>query len=163
MEIPLPLGVGSFSMHCIEEPEIVKGPTVVEYLDENGKVQIGQSENTTSVWHTALKPFTRDTFSMAIKATYAEFAGENGKIAKMPIYKDPATDRAPGGDNMKKSQRGCCVVYRWMGEYHYEDGHTWEDSVKDNRQELVTVFKNGELVHEETLQEIRQRLNNGKF
>ena len=158
------LGVGSFSMHCIEEPEIVKGPTVVEYLDENGKVQIGQSENTTSVWHTALKPFTRDTMSMAIKSTYAEFTDENGNVKKMPIYKDPATDRAPGGDNMKKSQRGCCIVVEKDGEYTFTDGHTWDEAHENNvLQAMKPVFRDGEMISEVTLSEVRCRLNNGKF
>lgn len=46
-----------------------------------------------------LKPFTRDTFSSCIKATYCEIDGK-----PYPIFKDPKE----GG--FKKSQRGCCVV-----------------------------------------------------
>ena len=127
------LGVGSFSMHCIEE---------------DGE----------------LKPFTRDTFSMAIKAVYAEFKNEDGTITKMPIYKDPKTDKGEGGGNFKKSQKGCCSVIwkdKWSRKITYVDELTWEESMKDTLME--TVFKDGKMVKEETLADIRNRLNWGKF
>jgi nicotinamide phosphoribosyltransferase len=127
------LGVGSFSMHCIEEDGV-------------------------------LKPFTRDTFSMAIKPIYAEFTDENGAVTKLPVYKDPKTDREAGGGNFKKSQKGCCSVIwkdKWKKEITYVDGLTWEESMRDTLME--TVFKDGKMVKEESLAEIRNRLNNGKF
>lgn len=48
-----------------------------------------------------LKPFTRDTFSSCIKATYCEIDGR-----PYPIFKNPKD----GG--FKKSQRGLCHVYK---------------------------------------------------
>lgn len=157
------LGVGSFSMHCIEEDEIVNGYEVAYRQNGNG-VELGSTEEIRSVWHTALKPFTRDTFSMAIKAVYAEFTDENGKVTKMPIYKDPKTDRVAGGDNMKKSQKGCCLVYKTAdGEYHYQDGYNWDELGTVVNQELKTVFKDGEMIVDDTLANIRARLNNNKF
>lgn len=122
------LGVGSFSMHCIEE---------------NGE----------------LKPFTRDTFSSAIKAVYAEF--NNGEI-KLPIYKDPKTDRDTG-DGFKKSQRGCCVVRYDGTQYVYNDGFDWDETCANPMNELRCVFKDGELLIDESLDTIRQRLNNNEF
>lgn len=113
------LGVGSFSMHCIEEDGI-------------------------------LKPFTRDTFSSCIKACYAEVDGNC-----YPIFKNPKE----GG--FKKSQKGLCYVYEEDGELKYKDGYTSETIPEGNL--LETVFKNGKLVKEYTLDEIRQRLNGGKF
>ena len=127
------LGVGSFSFHCIEEDGM-------------------------------LKPFTRDTFSMAIKAVYAEFTDENGNVTKMPVYKDPKTDREAGGGNFKKSQKGCCsVIWRdkLSNKMTYVDGLTWEESMQDTLME--TIFKDGKMVKEESLADIRNRLNNGKF
>lgn len=139
------LGVGSFSMHCIEETETKR---------------IGAMD----IVETSLKPFTRDTFGVAIKAVYAEFKNEDGTITKMPVYKDPKTDRENGGGNFKKSQRGCCLVYKTEdGEYHYQDGYTWDELESIVNQELKTVFKDGKLAKEETLSEIRERLNDGKF
>lgn len=127
------LGVGSFSMHCIEEGD-------------------------------KLLPFTRDTFSVAIKSVYAEWVDNEGNIIKTPVYKDPKTDRENGGGNFKKSQHGCCLVYRTAdGEYHYQDGYTWDELENIVNQELKTVFKDGKLTKEETLSEIRERLNDGKF
>jgi len=126
------LGVGSFSMHCIEEDSM-------------------------------LKPFTRDTFSSCIKATYAEFTDKDGNVTKMPIFKDPKTDREAGGGNFKKSQRGCCMVQKTTeGEYYFSDGYNW-DEVDNEYNELKPVFVDGKFVKEESLNEIRERLNNGRF
>jgi nicotinamide phosphoribosyltransferase len=126
------LGVGSFSMHCIEEDGM-------------------------------LKPFTRDTFSMAIKAVYAEFTDENGNVTKMPVYKDPKTDREAGGGNFKKSQKGCCVVLHDGEKYFYNDEYTWDEAAEFPLNHLKTVFKDGKMVVDDDLATIRQRLNGGKF
>lgn len=128
------LGVGSFSMHCIEEGD-------------------------------ELKPFTRDTFGMAIKAVYAEFKDENGNIIEIPVYKDPKTDRENGGGNFKKTQKGCCKVLANAidGEYDCYDGYTWRAAVNDPGNELKLIFRNSKMVYEENLQDIRQRLHKGQF
>lgn len=98
-----------------------------------------------------LKPFTRDTFSSCIKATYCEIDGK-----PYPIFKDPKE----GG--FKKSQRGCCVVFEENGGLQYRDGLSWEEAaVAENF--LQTVFKDGVLVKEQSLQEIRNRLHDGMF
>ena len=116
------LGVGSFSMQCIEEDGI-------------------------------LKPFTRDTFSSCIKATYCEIAGN-----PYPIFKNPRD----GG--FKKSQRGCCVVTENAeGTFTYQDGFTWKEAFENPDNRLVPVFKDGILLKEQSLQEIRNRLHGGKF
>lgn len=116
------LGVGSFSMQCVEEEGI-------------------------------LKPFTRDTFSSCIKATYCEIAGQ-----PYPIFKNPKD----GG--FKKSQKGCCVVkLDENGNYTYKDEYTWAEAVNDTENQLVTVFKDGKMVKEQSLAEIRNILHGGKF
>jgi nicotinamide phosphoribosyltransferase len=121
------LGVGSFSMHCIEE---------------NG----------------TLKPFTRDTFSSCIKACDAIIDG-----TEYPIFKDPKTDRDTG-HGFKKSQKGCCVVYTdETGEFYYEDERTWDETVKDSNNKLQPVFRNGKMLKEYTLAEVRNTLHGGKF
>lgn len=129
------LGIGSFSMHCIEENGI-------------------------------LKPFTRDTFSSAIKACDAIIDGK-----EYAIYKDPKTDRETG-NGFKKSQKGCCRVFLKLEKKDkdgfiltpnlgYEDGLTYEESLKNNL--MKPIFRNGELLVEESLFAIRQRLNNFNF
>ena len=116
------LGVGSFSMQCVEEEGI-------------------------------LKPFTRDTFSSCIKATYCEIAGQ-----PYPIFKNPKD----GG--FKKSQKGCCVVkLDENGNYTYKDEYTWAEAINDTENQLVTVFKDGKMVKEQSLAEIRNILHGGKF
>ena len=115
------LGVGSFSMQCIQEDGV-------------------------------LKPFTRDTFSSCIKATYCEIGN-----VPTPIFKNPKE----GG--FKKSQKGCCIVTKdEKGEYVFTDGHTWAEASEAGNC-LVTVFKDGALVREQTLAQVRQELHGGKF
>ena len=120
------LGVGSFSMHCIEEDGI-------------------------------LKPFTRDTFSSAIKAVNATIDGH-----EYAIYKDPKTDRDTG-HGFKKSQKGCCRVFiNRNGDLDYIDELTYQDSLNNNL--MKPIFRNGKFVQkEETLTGIRNKLNKNNF
>ena len=107
-----------------------------------------------------LKPFTRDTFSSCIKATYCEIDGK-----PYPIFKDPKD----GG--FKKSQKGCCIVTKdfildTLGSYNgltYTDGHTWKDACNDQFNLLTPVFKNSEMLWEQNLQRVRARLHEGEF
>lgn len=114
------LGVGSFSMQCMEEDN-------------------------------QLKPFTRDTYGIAVKATY----GERGKES-FEIFKNPKTDTG----NFKKSQKGMCCVYETAkGEITYKDGtKQGEEYMEINL--LETVFLNGKLVKEQNLHQIRENLHN---
>jgi nicotinamide phosphoribosyltransferase len=98
-----------------------------------------------------LKPFTRDTFSSCIKATYCEIDGK-----PVPIFKNPKD----GG--FKKSQKGCCVVLNVDGEYEFADGHSW-NLAQSGRNELKPVFCDGKMLKEWTLTEIRDRLHEGRF
>ena len=123
------LGVGSFSMQCLET------------LDGDNK---------------AYAPYTRDTFGIAVKATYAE--DQDGK--PIMIYKNPKTDSG----HFKKSQRGCCrVMYDFHHEhYYYQDGLTWaEANLLGNW--LTPVFKDGKLLRTFTLDEVRYNLHKGNF
>lgn len=104
-----------------------------------------------------LKPFTRDTFSSCIKATYCEIDDK-----PFPIFKNPKD----GG--FKKSQRGCCVVVKGSDDkLIYVDGRTWEEahvSGEDAKVNLLQpVFKDGQLIKEQSLAEIRDILHGGKF
>ena len=100
-----------------------------------------------------LKPFTRDTFSSCIKATYCEI---NGKPT--PIFKNPKD----GG--FKKSQRGCCVVARDSNEeYIFVDEYDWNAASNCTFNQLNPIFKDGIMLKEYTLAEIRDRLHGGKF
>lgn len=99
-----------------------------------------------------LKPFTRDTFSSCIKATYCEI---NGK--PYPIFKNPKD----GG--FKKSQKGCCVVIEDEWGIYYEDGYTWKEASTFEENLLQPIFYNGKMVKEYTLAEVRHNLHGGKF
>ena len=98
-----------------------------------------------------LKPFTRDTFSSCIKACYAEVDGQC-----YPIFKNPKE----GG--FKKSQKGLCYVYYdGKGELAYKDEYDSTNIPNDNL--LEPVFRDGKLIKEYTLNDIRQRLHGGEF
>lgn len=153
------LGVGSFSMHCLEEEEDVTIRNYMPATDGCTSVEVATGKAT------VLKPFTRDTFSSAIKAVYAEFTDDNGNVTKMPIFKDPKTDRE-SSFSFKKSQKGCCTVYwkdKWAKRITYEDGLTWDEACADASNMLEPVFRDGKLLKEYTLAEIRNRLNWDKF
>lgn len=96
---------------------------------------------------------SRDSLGWAIKATHAVVDGKE----KM-LFKDPKTD-----DGTKKSQRGRVhVCYGADGEIIYKDGLTIHGPQIKGPNLLQTVFKDGKLVNETSLTEIRDRLH-GEF
>ncbi len=135
------LGVGSFSMQCLE---------------------IGDT----------LAPYTRDTFHIAVKATYCE----DSQGRQIPIFKAPKNYKKINGefvpveeDNTKeiskKSHKGmCCVCRDSNGDIKCEDGYTSATigAVADKNM-LVPVFRNGEMIKEYSLAEIRNILHGGEF
>jgi nicotinamide phosphoribosyltransferase len=90
---------------------------------------------------------TRDTFGFAMKATYGEVNGVG-----RDIYKDPKTD-----DGTKKSAKGLMQVNRnaVTGKLELKDQCSWEEEAEG---ELKTVFKDGKLVKDWTLAELRARV-----
>lgn len=101
---------------------------------------------------------TRDSLGFALKATNAVVDGEERQI-----YKDPITDKVKG-NNFKKSQRGMCVVYQEGGNIRYEDHLTVaEAEARDDENLLRPVFKDGQLLVDESIQTIRERLHKEKF
>lgn len=92
---------------------------------------------------------TRDMFGIAMKATYGVIDGK-----KLMIFKDPKTDTS----HLKKSHKGCCRVYDDNGELKCQDQLL---EMSDNSL-LTTVFKDGELVREDTFADIRNRMYGGK-
>lgn len=122
------LGVGSFSMQCLES------------FEENAHIP-------------AFSPYTRDTFGIAIKATYAE--DENG--TPIPIFKNPKES------SFKKSHKGCVIVLRGDDDELYAfDEKTFEDTYSAGN-ELATVYRDGDIVKSYSLADVRNRLHGGKF
>jgi nicotinamide phosphoribosyltransferase len=89
---------------------------------------------------------TRDTYGFAMKATYGEVNGEPRNI-----FKDPKTD-----DGTKKSAKGLLAVFESENGLILKDECTWEE---EKQGLLQTVFENGTIVNEQSLSEIRQRIN----
>lgn len=97
---------------------------------------------------------SRDTLGHALKATYCEVNGKS-----IQIFKNPKTDK----DAIKKSQKGKVAVVEQAGQLVLIDNldDNAEKNVADNL--LKSVFKNGQLLRETTMQEIRQRIYSGEF
>jgi nicotinamide phosphoribosyltransferase len=90
---------------------------------------------------------TRDTFGFAMKATYGEVNGVG-----RDIFKDPKTD-----DGTKKSAKGLMQVYRnpATGKLALKDQCSWEE---EGQGELKPVFRDGKLLVDWTLADIRKRV-----
>ena len=81
-----------------------------------------------------------------MKATYGEVNG----IGR-DIFKDPKTD-----DGTKKSAKGLMQVYKDAdGKLQLKDQCSWEEEAQGV---LRTVFKDGHLIVDESLDTIRKRL-----
>ena len=120
------LGAGSFSTQCAESPD--------------GR----------------LFPFTRDSYGIAVKATWC--ADEN-KGEERQLFKNPKTDTG----KFKKSQKGLIYVTTdENGEIVAYDGYTTETIPKDGNL-LQPIFRDGKMLKETTLAEVRQRLHNNEF
>lgn len=88
---------------------------------------------------------TRDTFGFAMKATYGEVNGEGREI-----FKDPITD-----DGTKKSAKGLLKVEKKNNVFTLTDSVSWDE---EKTGELKVVFKDGKLLVDDSLQNIRNRV-----
>ena len=87
---------------------------------------------------------TRDTHGSAVKATWVNKEGKG-----VDVFKDPATDKK------KKSAKGLPRVELEDGKYILHDQQTPE---QEQQGELKEVFRDGKLLYETSLQEIRERV-----
>lgn len=88
---------------------------------------------------------SRDSFGFALKAIYAEVAGE-----AVEIYKDPATD-----DGTKKSAKGLLRVEKEGDDYVLYEQQTREEF---DRGAHVAIFRDSCLLVDPSLAEMRERL-----
>ena len=88
---------------------------------------------------------TRDTFGFAVKATWGQVNGEAREI-----FKDPKTDTG-----FKKSAKGLLKVYEEDGVLKLKDQCTPQEETESL---LEVVFRDGKLIRNESLSEIRSRV-----
>ena len=89
---------------------------------------------------------TRDTDAYAVKATFARVNDKD-----INIFKKPKT-----GDGLKNSATGITAVFKNAeGKLYLKDEATWEEL---HNCELKEVFRDGKLLIDQTLAEIRARL-----
>lgn len=91
---------------------------------------------------------TRDTFKMAVKATWTQVNG-----AGYDILKDPITD-----DGAKKSATGRLAVRRMMDGRPYLIEHATPEQEDD--QVLELVYENGEVLRHQSFADVRATLAN---
>lgn len=91
-----------------------------------------------------LRNHSRDTLGFAIKATYVEVNGEPREIEKDPIT-----------DHKKKSLKGLLALSRTDNVYTTKDQCTLQQEAGSL---LQTVYKDGQLLKQTSLQEIRERV-----
>lgn len=80
----------------------------------------------------------------------------------LPQIKDDIM--AHNGCMLMRGDSGDCVevVTKTNDEYQFTDGYTWKQAY-ESENELVPVFKDGILVKEQSLREIRDRLHDNQF
>ncbi|MGI4815966.1 MAG: nicotinate phosphoribosyltransferase [Janthinobacterium lividum] len=91
---------------------------------------------------------TRDTFGMAIKATFGKISGE-----EFDLFKDPKTD-----DGVKKSAKGRVRVEFEDGDFKLYDQQTEE---QEKRGLLKTLFLDGNVGETQSLKQVRERVIRG--
>lgn len=123
------LGAGSMSMMALVGKD-----------NETGNLVFAGEHNGTNCG-----PYTRDTFGIAVKATYAEDAEGN----PINIYKQPKAL------SWKKSQKGCCRVA--LDGMSYTDEHTFSERVEGENL-LKLVFKDGEFYKEYNFAAIKENM-----
>lgn len=88
---------------------------------------------------------TRDSFGFAVKATWGQVNGVGREL-----FKDPVTD-----SGVKKSAKGLLRVEETENGFELFDQQNFE---QENMGALQTVFENGQLLRECSLDQIRERL-----
>jgi nicotinamide phosphoribosyltransferase len=125
------MGVGSMSMMAL-----------VGKNEETGELVFSGEHSGTNCG-----PYTRDTFGYAIKATY----GEDANGDPVMIFKNPKALA------WKKSQKGCVIVA--SDGQSYTDEHTFAEAHSEGVNNLLQlVFKDGKMVKEFTLDEVRNNM-----
>ena len=120
------LGVGSFSFQALE--------------NEDG----------------TLSPFTRDTFSVAIKCTHSKYKDEYGTVCERHVFKDPKDFSG------KKSQKGLCrIFFNEDGELTYED-ELYEADLVGKNSAFVPYFKDGKMT-KYSFESIRKTIDEGLY
>ena len=123
----------------------IDGPEVIEEICET-LVQHGYSIDNIAFGQGGglLQKLDRDTQKFAMKCSYILKGQEF-----VPVFKDPITD--PG----KTSKKGYLNLYKVGDQYFTSQNETDESS--EFRSELVTVYENGELLVNQTLDKIKER------
>ena len=89
---------------------------------------------------------TRDTFGMALKATYGEVNGQGRELFKDPITDSGTKKSAKGLLKVDKDENGDFILVQGVSKEEEKEG------------ELKEIFRDGKLLIKEKLSDIRQRV-----
>ncbi|WMN12490.1 nicotinate phosphoribosyltransferase [Marivirga salinae] len=100
-----------------------------------------------------LQKLDRDTQKFALKCSYAEISGEGVIVKKNPTEMD---ENGNITESFKKSKGGRLKLIKSEGAFKTVNEHEYPE-IKD---ELVTVFENGEIIQDWTFEQVRANANN---
>ncbi|MFQ3307069.1 MAG: nicotinamide phosphoribosyltransferase [Candidatus Midichloriaceae bacterium] len=120
-----------------------RAEAILKKLKSNG---FASSNIVFGIGSNAYQSVTRDSFGFAMKTTSGVVNGQ-----RRDVFKDPKTD-----DGTKKSAKGLLRVEKEGGNYVLYDQQTEE---QETQGELEVVFENGKLIKDQTLCEIRDRID----
>lgn len=122
-------------------------PIVYEILKRLKEKGFASSNIVFGIGSYSMNYATRDSLGMAQKATWAQVNGKGYEL-----FKSPKTD---GDAGFKKSAKGLLRIDKINGELVLKDQCTPEE---ESGGELKEVFRNGKILIDHTLSEIRSRL-----
>ena len=121
---------------------LARGKAILEQLAAKG---FASSNIVLGIGSYTYQYMTRDSFGFAMKATWGQVNGEG-----RDIFKDPVTD-----SGLKKSAKGLLRVEKEGNDFVLYDEQT---PAQEKCGALKTVFEDGELIFDDTLENIRTRL-----
>jgi nicotinamide phosphoribosyltransferase len=142
--------VNAKGYRVLEHVRVIQGDGVNEYsIREILRVMLKAGLSATNIAFgmggALLQQLNRDTQKFAMKLSEVTIDGKH-----IAVSKDPVTDHG------KKSKAGRLELIRTANSYRTI---ALPDTASNADSQLVTVFENGELLREYTLDEIRQRIN----
>ena len=151
--------VNSYGYKVLNNVRVIQGDGInLESIKEILAVFISQGYSAENVAFgmggALLQHMNRDTQRFAMKASSITiYDKKSGQIEEREVFKQPATDFT------KASKKGRQMLYRHTGTGEYYTTVIGKDGVGNYREVLETVYLDGKLMRNQTLDEIRKIAN----
>jgi nicotinamide phosphoribosyltransferase len=123
---------------------------IYEFMDEN---KISVENIVFGMGGELLQKLNRDTYKFAIKASYTIVDGVERDVVKSPCEIDSCGNEK---QSFKKSKSGKLKLVKKDGDYITLTSK--DEGFNDAKDELITIFRNGELLHDERFETILDRI-----